>query len=66
MRDVLGPPVDRGEVPGLVALVDRDGRQELHALGVRTLGQAGAVELAAVRPILTLLDEPERGGDADG
>ena len=25
-----------------------------------------AVELAAVRPILTLLDEPERGGDADG
>lgn len=44
MRDVLGPPVERGEVPGLVALVDRDGRQELHALGVRTLGQAGAVE----------------------
>lgn len=42
--EVLAPYVERGEVPGLVALVAREGREEVHALGVRTLGEPGAVE----------------------
>src|SRR5881628_2955898 len=43
-REVLAPYVERGEVPGLVALVERQGREDLHALGVKTLGKPGAVE----------------------
>lgn len=44
MRGVLAPYVERGEVPGLVALVARDGRENVHALGVKTLGKRGAIE----------------------
>jgi CubicO group peptidase (beta-lactamase class C family) len=44
IRDALAPYVERGEVPGLVALVARGGREEVHALGVKTLGQPGSVE----------------------
>jgi CubicO group peptidase (beta-lactamase class C family) len=43
--DLLAPPVESGEVPGLVALVDRAGKQELLTLGVKTLGQPGSVEV---------------------
>jgi len=43
-REVLAPYVERGEVPGLVALVAREGREDAHALGVKTLGKPGAVE----------------------
>jgi CubicO group peptidase (beta-lactamase class C family) len=39
MRDVLGGYVDRGEIPGLVALVSRHGYVHIDALG--TLGAGG-------------------------
>jgi len=54
VRDVLAPPVERGEVPGLVALVARDGKEELHALGVKTLGAPGAVDADAIFRIASM------------
>jgi CubicO group peptidase (beta-lactamase class C family) len=44
LRERLTPAVERGEVPGLVAAVVREGREELHVLGVRTVGKPDAVE----------------------
>jgi CubicO group peptidase (beta-lactamase class C family) len=44
LRELLAPPAERGEVPGLVALVSRGGKEELYALGVKTLGKPDPVE----------------------
>ncbi len=54
LRDVLSPHVDSGEVPGLVALVDRGGRQESVALGVKTAGGSDPVELDTIFRIASM------------
>ncbi|WP_394828031.1 serine hydrolase domain-containing protein [Pendulispora albinea] len=43
-RGVLAPYVERGEVPGMVALVARGDREELHAMGTTAQGSRVAVE----------------------
>jgi len=54
IRDVLAPYVDRRAVPGAVALVSRDGKDELYALGVKTLGKPDAVEPDSIFRISSL------------
>jgi CubicO group peptidase (beta-lactamase class C family) len=43
MRDVLGGYTERGEVPGLVALISRRGEVSVDAVGVRTAGSNEAI-----------------------
>jgi CubicO group peptidase (beta-lactamase class C family) len=43
LRDALAPFAARGEVPGIVAAVERGGRVELEALGVKAAGGADPV-----------------------
>jgi CubicO group peptidase (beta-lactamase class C family) len=44
LRERLVPYVERGEVPGLVAAVVREGREEFHVLGVRMVGKPDVVK----------------------
>lgn len=44
LRDLLAPYVERGEVPGLVALVARGGREDVVALGTTAIGARDAVD----------------------
>ncbi len=43
LRDVMAGYVERGEVPGLVALVSRRGETHVEALGMKTLGGSDPV-----------------------
>jgi len=44
IREAVASYVERGEVPGLVALVVRDAKEEVHALGLKTVGKRDPVE----------------------
>jgi len=44
LRNQLAPYVASGSVPGLVAFVQRGEREQIEVLGVKTAGQASAVE----------------------
>ncbi|HYM04277.1 MAG TPA: serine hydrolase domain-containing protein [Stellaceae bacterium] len=43
LRDVMAGYVERGEVPGLVALVSRRGELHVEALGTKAIGGGGAI-----------------------
>lgn len=53
LRDQLAPYVERDEVPGLVASVLREGREEALPLGVQTLGK-GAMERDSIFRIASM------------
>lgn len=44
LRNVLAPYVERGELPGVVAAVVRDGREDFEVLGVTSAGGSERVE----------------------
>jgi len=44
LRDVMAGFVERGEVPGLVALISRRGETHVEALGMKTLGGSGPIQ----------------------
>jgi CubicO group peptidase (beta-lactamase class C family) len=54
MREVLGRAVERGEVPGLVALVHRRGRTHVLALGTTEAGGAAPMERDTIFRIASL------------
>ncbi|WP_394824465.1 serine hydrolase domain-containing protein [Pendulispora albinea] len=53
-REVLAPYVERGEVPGLVALVARGHREELLVMGTTAQGSRGAVEADTIFRITSI------------
>jgi CubicO group peptidase (beta-lactamase class C family) len=50
----LAPYVERGEVPGLVALVTRNGREQVEVLGVKTLGKSDPVQRDSIFRIASM------------
>jgi CubicO group peptidase (beta-lactamase class C family) len=54
MHDVLGGYAERGEVPGLVALVSRRGEVSVDALGVKTAGSNEAVRRDSIFRIASM------------
>jgi CubicO group peptidase (beta-lactamase class C family) len=44
LHDVMAGYVERGELPGLVALVSRRGDTHVEALGVKALGESDPVQ----------------------
>jgi CubicO group peptidase (beta-lactamase class C family) len=48
LHDVLAGYVERGSVPGVVALVSRRGEVHVHAIGVKALGEGEAMRRDAL------------------
>jgi CubicO group peptidase (beta-lactamase class C family) len=54
LHDVMAGYVERGEVPGLVALVSRRGDRHVETLGIKALGESDPVQRDAIFRIASM------------